>query len=130
MDLDRARYVSITTRRRSGETVSSPVWIAPLGDGRYCFTTGAQSGKVKRIRNFPDVEIRPCDVRGRVAAGAAAVLATARIVTGEAFEPVRAAVKQKYGFQFRLIEVFGAIRSRFSKSDAADCGVILQLQGS
>lgn len=130
MDLDRAKYVSISTRRRSGETVATPVWIAPLGDGRYCFTTGGQSGKVKRIRNFPDVEIRPCDVRGRVASGAPVRLATARVVTGEAFEPVRAAVKRKYGFQFGLIEVFGAIRGRFSKSSVEDCGVILQLQDS
>jgi PPOX class probable F420-dependent enzyme len=128
MGLDSAKYVSITTRRRNGETVSVPVWIAPLGDGRYCFTTGGDSGKVKRIRNFPDVEIRPCDVRGRLAPGAPVWLATARVVTGEAFEPVRAAVKRKYGLQFWLVEVMGSIRGRFSRSTAADCGVILQLQ--
>ena len=130
MSLERAKYVSITTRRRNGETVSVPVWIAPLGDGRYCFTTGAQSGKVKRIRNFPDVEIRPCDMRGRVAAGAPVWLATARVVTGDAFEPVRAAVKRKYGFQFGLIELVGSLRNRFSKSTSGDCGVVLQLQDS
>ena len=60
MDIASEQYVSITTSRRDGRTVSSPVWIAPLADGRVGFTTGSASGKVKRI-----VEIdlpRPRDV--------------------------------------------------------------------
>lgn len=128
MDLESTRYVSITTRKRNGDTVSSPVWIAPLGDGRLCFTTSGDSGKVKRIRNFPDVELRPCDVRGRVLPGTPARLATARVVTGEAFAPVRAAVRKKYGIQFRMIEAAGTVRGWFSRSTVADCGIVLHLQ--
>jgi PPOX class probable F420-dependent enzyme len=129
MDLGAAKYVSITTRKRNGDTVSSPVWIAPLGDGRYGFTTGSTSGKVKRVRNFPDVELRPCDARGRVQAGAVAVLATARVVTGDAFAPVEAAVRKKYGVQFQLIHLIGKVKGWFSKDVAADCGIVLQVQG-
>lgn len=128
MDLGTAKYVSITTRKRNGDSVSSPVWIAPLPDGRYGFTTGSASGKVKRIRNFPDVELRPCDARGRVPAGAPAVLATARVVSGEAYGPVRDAIKKKYGVQFVLIELAGRVKGRFTKETAADCGIVLQLQ--
>jgi uncharacterized protein len=128
MDFESVRYVSITTRKRNGDTVSSPVWIAPLGDGRLCFTTSGDSAKVKRIRNFPDVEIRPCDVRGRVQPGAPVRLATARVVTGEAFAPVRAAVRKKYGLQFWMVEAAGTVRGWFSRSTVADCGIVLQLQ--
>lgn len=128
MDLDGAKYVALTTRRRSGETVSSPVWIARLDDGRYGFTTGSASGKVKRIRNFPDVELRICDARGRVRPGVTAHLATARVVDGEAFGEVRTAIKKKYGWQFTLIDLMGSLKARFSKDTAADCGVVLHIQ--
>ena len=128
MGLDGERYVLLTTRKRNGDTVSSPVWIARLDDGRLGFTTGGDSGKVKRIRNFPDVEVQPCDARGRVRPGTRAVLATARVVEGDAFAPVRRAVQRKYGWQFRLIATVGTIRGWFTKASTADCGIVLQLQ--
>ena len=61
-------------------------------------------------------------------AGASAVLATARVATGDAYEPVRRAIKSKYGAQFALIDVFGRLKSLFTKETAADCGIILQIQ--
>lgn len=125
-DIASHRYVSITTRKRDGSTVSSPVWIAPLGDGTAGFTTGATAGKVKRIRNFPDVTLRPCDARGRVSAGAAEVHASASVVTGAEAEPVKAAVKRKYGWQYTLVEVSGTVRGWFSKSTAADAAIIVR----
>jgi PPOX class probable F420-dependent enzyme len=126
-DIASHRYVSITTRKRDGSTVSSPVWIAPLGDGTAGFTTGSDSGKVKRIRNFADVTLRPCDQRGRVAADAVEVAAVASIVIGHDADPVKVAVKQKYGWQFTLIEVGGTVRGWFKKSAAADCAVVLRI---
>jgi PPOX class probable F420-dependent enzyme len=125
-DIASHRYVSITTRKRDGSTVASPVWIAPLGDGTAGFTTGGDSGKVKRIRNFADVTLRPCDQRGRVAAGAVEVPAVASIVTGHDADPVKVAVKQKYGWQFTLIEIGGTVRGWFTKSAAADCAIVLR----
>jgi len=119
------RYVSITTYKRSGDAVSSPVWIAPLADGTAGFTTGSTSGKVKRIRNNAHVVLRPCDARGRVADGATEVPATASIVDGEAGSPVKDAIKRKYGFQMTMVELSGKVRSLFSKSTAADCAIVL-----
>jgi len=127
MDLDREQYVSITTRRRDGRTVSSPVWIAPLGDGRYGFTTGSGSGKVKRIAHTPGVTLRPCDRRGTVAADAPTVAGTARVVSGAEAAPVRSAIAAKYGWQFRLIELMGAVQRVVKRSTAADCAVIVEL---
>lgn len=123
------RYVLLTTRKRSGDTVATPVWIAPLGAGVAGFTTEANAGKVKRIRNFAEVTVQPCDVRGRVAPGAPTLPATASIVTGEQFVPVKQAVKRKYGLQFRMIELTGSIRAMFTRRSAADCGVVLQFEG-
>ena len=124
-DVVNSRYVSLRTTKRNGDTVDTPVWIAPLGDGRACFTTEGNAGKVKRIRNFPDVTVRPCDVRGRVAEGAATVAATATVVSGADVAAVKAAVKRKYGWQFRMIELTGSIRDVFRRGNAADCGIVL-----
>jgi PPOX class probable F420-dependent enzyme len=120
------RYVLLVTRKRNGDTVSTPVWIAPLGGGVAGFTTEANAGKVKRIRNFPDVTLQPCDARGRVRPGSPVVPAVASIVTGAEFEPVHRAVKGKYGIQFRLIEVFGSVRNLVTRRSAADCGIVLR----
>ena len=60
-----AKFVSLTTFRRSGERVSTPVWVARDGDA-LVVTTPEGSGKVKRLRHNPRVEMVPCSRRGRV----------------------------------------------------------------
>ena len=69
MPITDEKYVSFTTLRKNGTPVSSPVWIAPLGDGTAGFTTDATSGKVKRVRKNAQVTLRPCTSRGKVAPG-------------------------------------------------------------
>ena len=63
------RFVSLTTFRRSGERVSTPVWVGRDGDA-LVVTTPQASGKVKRIRNNPRVELCSCSRMGRVKDGA------------------------------------------------------------
>lgn len=52
-------YVRLTTFRRSGEPVHTPIWFARL-DGRLYATTDPHSGKMKRIRNNERVLLTPC----------------------------------------------------------------------
>ena len=59
------RFISLTTFRKTGDAVSTPVWIARDGDD-LVVTTPATSGKVKRLRNSGRVEMRVCDRMGRV----------------------------------------------------------------
>jgi len=75
-------FVSLTTFRKSGEAVSTPVWIAREGDD-LLVTTPAMSGKVKRLRNSPRVEMRPCDRMGKVREGAPVVAGNAVIESGD-----------------------------------------------
>jgi PPOX class probable F420-dependent enzyme len=58
------RYVRLSTFRKSGAAVPTPVWFARLGENLYV-VTGRNTGKVKRIRNNPGVAIAPSDFRGR-----------------------------------------------------------------
>ncbi|WP_141939084.1 PPOX class F420-dependent oxidoreductase [Microbacterium sp. SLBN-154] len=105
-------FVSLTTFRRNGVGVPTTVWVARDGD-RLVVTTGADSGKVKRIRNNPAVTLRPSDRAGRVAAGAAVVSATATIQHDlEEIERCTALFHAKYGLQARMILGLGRVLSR------------------
>ncbi|MEV6795453.1 PPOX class F420-dependent oxidoreductase [Streptomyces sp. NPDC051320] len=56
--------VLLTTRKRDGTTVGTPVSIAVVGDHAY-IRTYSSAWKVKRMRNFPEVEIAPSTLRGK-----------------------------------------------------------------
>ncbi len=58
-------YLNIETFRKNGLGVRTPVWFVDDGEAIY-IRTGANSGKVKRIRNNPDVQLAPCKVDGTV----------------------------------------------------------------
>ena len=64
-ELDRARYISLTTFKRDGSPVSSAVWITGAV-GTYVFTTGSNAWKTKRLSRNPAVEVRVCNMRGHV----------------------------------------------------------------
>jgi uncharacterized protein len=55
----------LTTRKRDGATVGTPVNVAVGQDGRAYFRTWSATGKAKRMRNYPQVWIAPCTARGR-----------------------------------------------------------------
>ena len=121
------RYVLLVTRKRDGSTVPTPVWIVDLGDGPVGFTTEASAGKVKRIRNFPDVILQPCDRRGVVTAGAPVWTGRAVVLEGPAAKPVIDAVKRKYGWQVTLIDAASAMRSIVTRRPSVDAAVVVTL---
>jgi PPOX class probable F420-dependent enzyme len=92
--LTKPRFASLTTWRRNGTAVSTPVWIAVSEKKAYVMSRGP--GKVKRIRNNPAVTIAPCTIRGRVRG--TELRAVARVV-GTDCPPmhVRRALRRKYG---------------------------------
>ena len=116
-------FVSLTTFRASGEPVSTPVWIGHDGgenddDGDLLVLTPADSGKVKRLRSNPRVELRPCDRRGRVADGAPMVPALAEILRSPAgVEAVREVMRRKYGAEYVVFMVIEAIMRRRRHTD-------------
>ncbi|MEU1286982.1 PPOX class F420-dependent oxidoreductase [Kitasatospora sp. NPDC005856] len=58
-----SRYVLLTTFRRDGRAVPTPVWV--MGDGDcLAVWSAADAGKVKRIRNSGRVTVAPCNWRG------------------------------------------------------------------
>jgi len=61
--LNKQQYINIETFRKNGEGVRTPVWFVREGEAVYVYTI-ADSGKVKRIRREPHVNIAPCKMDG------------------------------------------------------------------
>ncbi len=118
-------YVQLTTFTQDGSPKPAPVWIARLDDGRVGFTTGANSWKVRRIRRTARVELRPCDVMGKVHPDAAVVCGEASLANADDDRAIRVAIAAKYGWQFRLIEGFGTLTKFFGSTKGAGGAVIV-----
>lgn len=100
--------------------MSTPVWIVADGD-RLLVTTAPSSGKVKRIRHTDRVELTPCDMRGNVAEGVAAVVATAAVRNdAEVLDAMDAALKKKYGAKYTAIRLAQKVRGTAGQSVAVE----------
>ncbi len=100
----RQRTALLTTLRRDGTPVKTPVHIAVDGD-RAFIRSWDTSGKVKRIRNNPEVTIAPCTARGRPTG--LAVSARARILTGEESARAGRLLARKYPILHGLLVPLG-----------------------
>jgi uncharacterized protein len=103
-----ASYVSVTTFRKDGTPVATPVWVVGDGDA-IAIWTPADSWKVKRVRRDARVTVAPCDLRGNVRGEA--VAGRAEVMSAEGTERVRALLKKKYGLTGWLT-VYGSILRR------------------
>jgi PPOX class probable F420-dependent enzyme len=97
------QFLSLTTFRKSGERVSTAVWIGRDGDA-LIVTTPEASGKVKRLRNSPRVEVRPCNRMGRVKDGIEPVASVAEVLTDEGTqERLTGIIRRKYGLEYWVV---------------------------
>ncbi len=83
------KYISLTTFRKNGQAVATPVWFGEE-DSKLFVMTRSISGKYKRIRNNPQVRVAPCTIRG------VELAATARILPVEDHARARRAIDRKY----------------------------------
>jgi PPOX class probable F420-dependent enzyme len=106
------QYINVETYRKTGEAVATPVWFVELNNALYV-RTGAQSGKIKRIRHTPQIRVAPCDARGNLLGEW--VAGQAHIVDEETAATVNQLLKKKYG----LPKAFFDTVSRLKKLDEA-----------
>ncbi len=94
--LARERHLALTTFKRDGTPVSTPVWCAERG-GTLLVLSEAGSWKVKRIRRDPHVQVAPSSARGRQRGPAVDADAAIAEDTAE----VEALLARKYGWLWR-----------------------------
>ncbi|MFL3653900.1 MAG: PPOX class F420-dependent oxidoreductase [Halioglobus sp.] len=106
-------YISLTTRKRSGEWVATPVWFAPDEGSYYVFSAG-DAGKVKRLRNFSDSRIAACTVTGTLTGELHN--ACAYVLDKPAEEAIAlAALRRKYGWQMLLADFFSNLTGKMQR---------------
>jgi uncharacterized protein len=87
------KYLSVTSFKRDGTGVATPVWFVS-DDGHLLVETEADSYKVKRIRRDSHVRVALCDARGRT--HGEPVEADARILPEDERERVERLLARKY----------------------------------
>lgn len=111
--LNRARYVSFATYRKSGVTVATPVWCAE-DDGVFYIFSAAAAGKVKRLRNSSRARLAVCDAKGKLLGGwheASAEIIMEPSDVARALQTLRA----KYGWQMAFTNFFSKLIGRFNQ---------------
>ena len=107
--LSAAKYISLTTYKKDGTPVATPVWVASH-ENHYYVITGGASGKVKRIRNTPKVKIAVCDVRGRITGPSTEATASLLDTTGT--KMVEQLMSRKYRLTYTFMNLAGKLRLR------------------
>lgn len=124
-NLDRlaaGKYVLLTTFRRDGRPVGTPVWVVRDGDALAVWTS-ADAGKTKRIRRSGQVTVAPCDVRGRPTGEA--VSGQAAITDPAGAGRIRELLRHKYGLLGRLT----LLGSRLRRGGGGTVGIRILLAG-
>lgn len=123
-ELDRLateKYLLLTTFRKDGRGVSTPVWTAQYGE-ELVVRTPAHAGKVKRIRRNGTVQVAPCDIRGR--ARGQSVPGRARLLDPDQMRGAQAAIERKYGIIGRLV----SLTTRLRQGPDGVVGIAIALQ--
>lgn len=94
------KYLSITSFRRDGMGVATPVWFVEE-NGRLLVKTDADSYKVRRIRRDPRVTIAPCTATGRLLGDP--VPARAELLPGDELHRVEGLMARKYRIELIVI---------------------------
>jgi PPOX class probable F420-dependent enzyme len=94
-EFGRSKQVSLTTFRKDGTAVPTPVWHV-VDAGELFIVSEAEAGKVKRIRNNGRVVVTLCDIRGKIAPGAPSTEGTARLLDEAATERARTLLAGRY----------------------------------
>jgi PPOX class probable F420-dependent enzyme len=116
------KYLSLTSFRRDGTGVATPVWFVQAG-GRLLVETDAASYKVRRIRRDPRVTIAPCTATGRLRG--IPVTAWAELLPDAEVARVERLMARKYRVDLLFIRPFRALQRALRRNRPRGTPVIL-----
>lgn len=101
-------FMNLTTFRKNGQPVPTPVWFAQDGQRLYVMTAD-NTGKIKRVRNSSRVQVGPSDRRGTPTGPLAD--GTARVLPSAEARRANVLLNRKYGLMKRMFDLAQKIRS-------------------
>lgn len=121
------RYLSVTSFKRDGTGVATPVWAVSEGNRLFAFTD-LHSAKVRRVRHDPHVLVAPCLPNGTVRGEPLA--AHAEVLTAETdLERVQRLMLHRYRISYRFVMLFyrlgRRLRGKQSVADGAALAIVL-----
>jgi len=105
-ELKDQRYISLTTFKRDGTPVSTPVWVVSDDGKRLLVWSAAKTWKVRRIRRDARVLVAPSTFRGKERGER--LTATAHVVDDPGIDSL---LREKYGWQKRVLDLFNRGKS-------------------
>ena len=101
------KYISLTTFKRDGTPVATPVWVVSDDGRRLLVWTGPRTWKVRRLRRNPRVLVAASDFRGSVRGESyAGIGRLLDVPQGSLVEPL---LNCKYGLTRRLLGIFNGL---------------------
>jgi len=112
-DLGREQCIALTTFRKTGQAVTTPVWFA-ISLGTIYVESHADAGKLKRLRHAARVTLAPCTYSGKVTGSVSE--GHARILTeSEQRTAASAVLAKKYGVMRPLFHFVRNARRMFQR---------------
>jgi uncharacterized protein len=121
------RYLSLTSFRRDGTGVATPVWFVEA-DGRLLVETDASSFKVQRIRRDPRVTIAHCTATGRLRG--TPVPAWAELLPDAEVTRVDQLMARKYRLDLLFIKPFRTLQAAVHRRRPRGTPVVLEITPS
>ena len=121
------KYLSVTTYKRDGTAVATPVWFVQEGD-RLLVETDAASGKVKRIHRNPAVRVAACTAGGRLRGQQ--VSGVARVLPGSQVGDTERLIMRKYRSDLLVIKPLRFVQSALRLGRPRTTPVILAITPS
>lgn len=119
------RYLSVTSFKRDGTGVATPVWFV-FGDGRLFAFTDLKSAKVRRIRRNPCVLVAACRPDGRLRGEP--VPAHAEVLTAtQELERVQQLLLARYTVSYRVVMFAYRLSRRFRGKRGVPDGAVLAI---
>ena len=121
------KYLSLTSFRRDGTGVATPVWFVEAGR-RLLVETDAASYKVRRIRRDPRVTVVPCTATGRLRG--TPVPARAEVLPEAEVPHAERLLARKYRVDLLVVKPFRALQAALHPRRPRETPVILKLTPS
>ena len=119
------RYLNITSFKRDGTGVATPVWFVSDGARLFAFTD-LHSAKIRRIHHNPRVLVASCWVNGKLRREP--VAARAEVLTDASdLERIQKLLLERYKISYRVVMLFYRLGRRLRGKESVADGAALAL---
>jgi PPOX class probable F420-dependent enzyme len=107
---ERYKYINLETYKKNGKPISTPVWFV-IENNLIFIVTRSSTGKVKRLKNNPNVRIMPCSFRGGPKGNW--VGGIAKFIDSKESARIVNLRNKKYGITARLVSLITLRKGKF-----------------